>query len=61
VLGVLPLALNLGEGGDMLMPMAVAVIGGLLYSLLLTLVFLPVAYVVVRRKPGKQMESGVTH
>lgn len=51
VLGLLPLALNLGEGGDMLMPMAIAVIGGLLYSLLLTLFFLPAAYgVVVRHK-----------
>ncbi|MBS0013134.1 MAG: efflux RND transporter permease subunit [Desulfobacterales bacterium] len=44
VLGLLPLALNLGEGGDMLVPMAIAVIGGLLYSLLLTLFFLPAAY-----------------
>ncbi len=44
VLGLTPLALNLGEGGDMLQPMAVAVIGGLLYSLLLTLFFLPAAY-----------------
>ena len=44
MLGLLPLALNLGEGGDMLQPMAVAVIGGLLYSLLLTLFFLPAAY-----------------
>ncbi len=49
VLGLTPLALNLGEGGDMLMPMAIAVIGGLLYSLLLTLLFLPVTYTVVRR------------
>jgi multidrug efflux pump subunit AcrB len=44
VLGLLPLALNLGEGGDMLVPMAIAVIGGLLYSLLLTLFFLPATY-----------------
>lgn len=50
VLGLLPLALNLGEGGDMLVTMAIAVIGGLLYSLLLTLVFLPAAYGLVRRK-----------
>ncbi len=49
VLGLLPLALNLGEGGDMLKPMAIAVIGGLLYSLLLTLLFLPAAYALVRR------------
>ena len=46
VLGLVPLALNLGEGGDMLQPMAVAVIGGLLYSLVVTLVFLPAAYLV---------------
>jgi hydrophobic/amphiphilic exporter-1 (mainly G- bacteria), HAE1 family len=44
VLGLVPLALNIGEGGDMLVPMAIAVIGGLLYSLVLTLFFLPVSY-----------------
>jgi HAE1 family hydrophobic/amphiphilic exporter-1 len=54
VLGILPLALNLGEGGDMLKPMAIAVIGGLLYSLLLTLFFLPAAYGLVIRKKGVQ-------
>jgi multidrug efflux pump subunit AcrB len=50
VIGLVPLALNLGEGGDMLQPMAIAVIGGLLYSLVLTLFFLPAAYIFVRRK-----------
>jgi len=44
VLGLVPLAMNLGEGGGMLVTMAIAVIGGLLYSLLLTLLFLPAAY-----------------
>ena len=51
VIGLVPLALNLGEGGDMLKPMAIAVIGGLIYSLALTLFFLPAAYTLVRRKP----------
>jgi HAE1 family hydrophobic/amphiphilic exporter-1 len=50
VLGLVPLAMNLGEGGDMLVTMAIAVIGGLLYSLLLTLLFLPAAYGLVYRK-----------
>jgi len=50
IIGLVPLALNLGEGGDMLKPMAIAVMGGLLYSLVLTLFFLPAAYVFVRRK-----------
>lgn len=56
ILGLMPLALNLGEGGDMLVPMAVAVIGGLLYSLPLTLLFLPVAYGLIHR--GKR---GLSH
>jgi len=52
VLGLTPLAMNLGEGGDMLVTMAIAVIGGLLYSLLLTLLFLPAAYsLAYRTKP----------
>ena len=50
VLGLVPLAMNLGEGGDMLVTMAIAVMGGLLYSLLLTLLFLPAAYSLVYRK-----------
>lgn len=48
VLGLVPLAMNLGEGGGMLVTMAIAVMGGLLYSLLLTLLFLPAAYGLVR-------------
>ncbi|AQQ71783.1 Efflux pump membrane transporter BepE [Limihaloglobus sulfuriphilus] len=48
VLGLVPLAMNLGEEGGMLVTMAIAVIGGLLYSLLLTLLFLPAAYGMVR-------------
>ena len=57
VFGLFPLALNLGEGGDMLVTMAIAVIGGLLYSLLLTLFFLPAAYALVysKRKKGCQL------
>jgi len=50
VLGLVPLAMNLGEGGGMLVTMAIAVIGGLLYSLLLTLLLLPAAYGLVYRK-----------
>lgn len=51
ILGLVPLALNLGSGGDILQPMAIAVIGGLTYSLLLTLLFLPAAYsIVIGRK-----------
>ena len=51
VLGLLPMALGLGEGAELRTPMAVTVIGGLLVGTLLTLVVIPTVYdVVVREK-----------
>ena len=44
VLGLLPLALGLGEGAELRMPMGITVIGGLLFSTLLTLILVPVVY-----------------
>jgi HAE1 family hydrophobic/amphiphilic exporter-1 len=44
VFGMLPVALALSEGGEVRAPMAVTVIGGLLTSMLLTLVVVPVVY-----------------
>ncbi|MGI6331716.1 MAG: efflux RND transporter permease subunit [Zhaonellaceae bacterium] len=44
VLGMLPLALGVGEGGELSAPMGVVVIGGLTTSTLLTLIFVPVVY-----------------
>ena len=44
IFGMLPVALALSAGGELRAPMAVAVIGGLLTSMLLTLVVVPVAY-----------------
>lgn len=49
ILGLLPLAINWGEGGDMLQPMAIAVIGGLLFSLLVTLLLLPNLYYIFEK------------
>lgn len=43
IVGMLPIALALGEGGGFRTPMARAVIGGLITSTLLTLVVMPVA------------------
>lgn len=47
VLGLFPLALGLGEGGELRAPMATAVIGGLTFSTLLTLVVIPVIYTIL--------------
>lgn len=44
IAGMLPMALGLGEGGDQIAPLGVAVIGGLLFSMISTLVFLPLIY-----------------
>ena len=44
VLGLLPLALGLGEGSEVRSPMAITVIGGLIMATFLTLVFIPTIY-----------------
>jgi hydrophobic/amphiphilic exporter-1 (mainly G- bacteria), HAE1 family len=49
VLGLLPMALGLGEGAELRTPMAWTVIGGLVTSTLLTLVIVPAAYTLVDR------------
>ena len=50
VLGLIPLAVGWGEGSEVRAPMAITVMGGLLFSTLLTLIFIPVAYELVDRK-----------
>jgi HAE1 family hydrophobic/amphiphilic exporter-1 len=53
VLGMLPLALGIGEGSELRSPMAVTVIGGLLSSTFLTLLFIPVLYYSVSESIAK--------
>ena len=50
-LGLLPLAFGVGEGTEIRAPMAITVIGGLLVSTLLTLIVIPVMYMVLDRRP----------
>ena len=47
-LGMLPLAFGIGAGADMLRPLAVAVVGALCISVLLSLIATPVAYYILR-------------
>jgi HAE1 family hydrophobic/amphiphilic exporter-1 len=49
-LGLLPMALGLGEGAEIRTPMAVTVIGGLLVSTALTLIVVPVVYTLIDRR-----------
>ncbi len=52
ILGLLPLALGIGEGADVQAPLARAVIGGLAGSTLITLVLIPAVYSVFHAGPG---------
>jgi HAE1 family hydrophobic/amphiphilic exporter-1 len=45
--GMLPTALSLGKGSEFRQPMAIAVIGGLLTSTVLSLVLVPVVYEII--------------
>ncbi|MBC7350000.1 MAG: efflux RND transporter permease subunit [Candidatus Aminicenantes bacterium] len=57
IAGLIPMALGLGRGAELLRPLAIAVIGGLTSSLFLTLILIPVLYEWVesrlRPKPGR--------
>ena len=50
ILGLTTIALAIGEGTDMVQPMAIVVIGGLLYATLLTLFVIPVLYEMFNKK-----------
>jgi HAE1 family hydrophobic/amphiphilic exporter-1 len=54
ILGLLPMALGLGEGAEVRAPMAITVIGGVLLTTFLTLLVIPVVYSVLDRKTYPQ-------
>ena len=53
ILGMLPMALALGEGGEQNAPLGRAVIGGLIVATVTTLVFVPLVYSLLRTQPIK--------
>ncbi|MFN7918281.1 MAG: efflux RND transporter permease subunit [Vicinamibacterales bacterium] len=57
--GLLPLALGLGPGAEMQRPLAIAVIGGLTVSTVVTLVFVPAALALAGRRADR--EEGTLH
>jgi hydrophobic/amphiphilic exporter-1 (mainly G- bacteria), HAE1 family len=56
ILGLMPMALGLGEGAEVRAPMAITVIGGVLLTTFLTLLVIPVVYSVLDRKSYPQAE-----
>jgi multidrug efflux pump subunit AcrB len=51
IIGMVPMAIGLGEGGEQNAPLGRAVIGGLLVATFFTLFFVPVMYSLLRRRP----------
>jgi multidrug efflux pump subunit AcrB len=65
VIGMLPMALGLGEGGEQNAPLGRAVIGGLIFATVSTLFFVPVMFSIIHRhhgpKPVPEANVGGTH
>ena len=59
VIGMLPMALGLGEGGEQNAPLGRAVIGGLISATIATLIFVPVVFALAHEKD--QLNSGKQH
>ena len=62
IIGMTPMALGLGEGGEQNAPLGRAVIGGLIFATTATLMFVPVVFSMVHRKHGaKAAPSEMQH
>jgi multidrug efflux pump subunit AcrB len=57
IVGMIPMALGMGEGGEQNAPLGRAVIGGLLMATFATLFFVPVVYSALRSKPPKDFDE----
>ena len=58
ILGVLPIALGLGAGAESRKPLGAAVVGGLLFSMVFTLVMVPVVYTLLARfAPARRKDA----
>jgi len=59
ILGMLPLALSTGEGAEIWRPMGITVIGGLIFSTLVTMVIVPVMYALLTTRQGRRKKEKV--
>lgn len=57
IIGMLPMAIGLGEGGEQNAPLGRAVIGGLLFATVATLVFVPVVFSLLHARDGQRSAS----
>jgi multidrug efflux pump subunit AcrB len=61
IIGMAPMALGLGEGGEQNAPLGRAVIGGLICATIATLVFVPVVFSIAHRKDGRKADPSPEH
>jgi len=61
VAGMLPLAFALGAGSQMLQPLAIAVIGGILISMVLSLIITPAVHYYLSHEKAQQRELSPVH
>jgi HAE1 family hydrophobic/amphiphilic exporter-1 len=59
MLGMLPMALSRGEGSEIWSPMGISVIGGLLFSTIVTMILVPVVYAVIAKKGERDRTQAV--
>ena len=57
IIGMTPMALGLGEGGEQNAPLGRAVIGGLVFATTATLMFVPVVFSMMHRKQGAKVDA----
>ncbi len=55
IIGLLPMALKLGEGSEAYAPLARAVLGGMSVSLMMTVIMVPAAYYIAYRKDDRRL------
>ena len=54
IIGMLPMAVGLGEGGEQNAPLGRAVIGGLCFATVATLIFVPVVFSIIHQRRGRK-------
>ncbi len=57
ILGMLPLAMSTGSGSEIWSPMGIAVIGGLIFSTIVTLILVPVIYYMMLRRSDSRKKA----
>jgi multidrug efflux pump subunit AcrB len=57
ILGLIPMAMKLGTGSEAYAPLARAIIGGLLVSVVVTVYLVPAAYLIVHRSKESRLQE----